>query len=89
MKYFDWNEKKNQFLKKTRNIGFEDVLVALKEDRLLTVIKHPNTKRYPNQEILIVDINSYAYLVPFAEDKEKIFLKTIFPSRKYTKKFIG
>lgn len=89
MKYFDWNEDKNQFLKKTRGIGFEDVLLAIKTDRLLTTIRHPNIKRYANQKILIVDIDGYAYLVPFVEDKEKIFLKTIFPSRKYTKKYIG
>ena len=89
MKYFDWDEKKNRFLKKSRGTGFEDVLLALKENRLLTIIRHPNIKKYSNQKVLIVEIDGYAYLVPFVEDEQKIFLKTIFPSRKYTKRYIG
>jgi len=88
MKYFDWSEKKNQLLKEERDISFEDVLVAIEKGGILDILEHPNKKRYKNQRIFIVNINDYVYLIPFAEDKEKIFLKTIIPSRKATKKYI-
>jgi uncharacterized DUF497 family protein len=87
MKYFDWNLEKNEKLIKERRISFEEVLIAITENHLLDIIKHPG-KKYPNQKIFIVQINNYAYLVPFVEDDEKIFLKTIIPSRKATKDYI-
>lgn len=64
------------------------MVLALDNKQLLAIISHPNKNRYPGQQILIVDINHYAYLVPFVEDEEKIFLKTIIPSRRATKKYI-
>lgn len=88
MKYIDWDELKNLKLKEEREIGFEDVLTSIDEFGILDEVRHPNRHRYPNQKILIVNINSYAYLVPYVEDEEKIFLKTIIPSRKATKKYI-
>lgn len=88
MKYFDWSKEKNEKLKKERDISFEEVIMAIEEGNLLDVIEHPNKKKYPNQELFVVNINDYAYLVPFAEDEEKYFLKTIFPSRKITQKYI-
>ena len=88
MKYFDWDEEKNRRLKEERGIGFEDVLLALQEERLITIFRHPNQKKYPNQEIFVIEVNSYIYIIPFVEDQEKIFLKTIFPSRKLTKKYL-
>ena len=88
MKYFDWNEDKNRLLKIEREVSFEDVLLAIESGNLLDVIEHPKKKRYPGQRIFIVNINNYAYLVPFVEDEKKIFLKTIIPSRKATKKYI-
>jgi len=88
MKYIDWNEEKNQFLKRERDISFEEVLLAIENSQILDIVKHPNQKRYQNQKIIIININNYAYLVPFVEDEEKIFLKTIIPSRKATKKYI-
>jgi len=88
MKLFEWNLEKNEILKKTRRISFEDVLIAISENNILDILKHPNQKKYPNQKILIVEINNYAYLVPFVEDKEKIFLKTIIPNKKATKNYI-
>lgn len=87
MKYFDWDQKKNNTLKAVRHIGFEDIVQALDEDRELDRIQHPNQKRYPNQKYSIVEIDNYAYIVPFVEDEDKIFLKTIIPSRKMTKKY--
>ena len=88
VRYFDWDEEKNQELKSEREVGFEEVLDAIDNNRVLDRIDHPNKKRYPNQRIMIVRIDDYVYLVPFVEDKEKIFLKTVIPSRKMTKKYL-
>lgn len=88
MKYFDWDEEKNAFLKAERDIGFEDVVNAIDEGNLLKILDHHNLKKYPNQKIYVVKIDDYAYLVPFVEDEEKRFLKTIYPSRKMTKKYL-
>jgi len=88
VKYFDWDEEKNEVLKKERDISFEEVVAALWEGKGLDIILHPNKTRYPNQRILIVNIDNYAYLIPFVEDAKKVFLKTIIPSRKMTKKYI-
>jgi len=62
--------------------------MAIDEGRVLDEFENPNKKRYPNQRILVVEIESYAYYVPYVEDEDKIFLKTIFPSRKATKKYL-
>jgi hypothetical protein len=88
MKYFEWDELKNGQLRAEREIGFEEIVVAIAEGKLLDILPHPNKNKYPNQRIYIIEINRYAYLVPFVEDEEKIFLKTIFPSRNATKKYI-
>ncbi len=86
--YFDWNEEKNEKLKAERDISFEEVVDALNEGGFLEILDHPNQKKHSNQKILIVKIESYAYQVPFVFDKEKIFFKTIYPSRKATKKYL-
>jgi len=88
MKYYDWNEEKNQWLKKERNISFEIIVSCLEEGKMLDKIAHTNSEKYPNQFIFIVEYENYAYLVPFVEDEEKVFLKTIIPSRKATEKYI-
>ncbi len=87
MKYFDWDKKKNESLKEERDVSFEESTNIL-EKGLIEVIKNPNLKKYPNQKVFIVNINNYIYIVPYVEDKEKYFLKTIFPSRKMTKKYL-
>lgn len=88
MKYFDWDEDKNTILKEERDICFEDIVTAINEGRLLVTLNHPNKVKYPNQKMYVVNIAGYAYVVPFVEDEKNIFLKTIFPSRKMTKKYI-
>lgn len=88
MKYFDWDKVKNELLKQERDISFEDVVEAINEGRILDTFEHPNQKKYPNQNIYIVEIGGYAYFVPFVEDEKKIFLKTIYPSRDATKKYL-
>ena len=62
--------------------------MAIEEGNILDIVEHINKEKYPRQKIFIVDIDHYAYLVPFVEDKESIFLKTIIPSRKLTKKYL-
>ena len=87
-KYFDWDSKKNELLKQERDISFEDIIVAIDDGHLLDILIHHNPRRYPHQKIFVVAVSSYAYLVPFVEDEEKIFLKTIIPSRKATYTYI-
>lgn len=88
MKYFDWDAKKNTLLKNKRGVSFEDAVDAFYQERVLDDIKHPNPSRYPNQRIMVVNISNYAYLVPYVEKGEKVFLKTIIPNRKATKKYL-
>jgi uncharacterized DUF497 family protein len=80
---YEWNEEKNITLIKDRNISFEDVIFALKNGKLLDIILSPTHKE---QKCFIVEIKSYAYVIPYVEVHSlKLFLKTIYPSRKYTK----
>jgi len=88
MKIFNWSDAKNESLKLERNISFEEIVAAISSS-LLDIIEHPNQDRYPNQRIFIVKIDNYVWLVPFVEDEDQIFLKTIIPSRKATKKYLG
>jgi uncharacterized DUF497 family protein len=89
MKQFDWDNEKNAWLKETRGIGFEEVVYHITHNGLLDTIEHPNRKKYPGQRIFITNIEDYACLVPFVEDEDTIFLKTIIPSRKMTKLYLG
>lgn len=88
MKYFDWNEEKNELLKKDRGISFELIISQIEMGNLLAIIEHPNIEKYKGQQIYVVEYENYAYLVPFVEEEERVFLKTIIPSRKATKKYI-
>ena len=78
-----WDRKKNELLKKQRGVCFEDVSNAIIENELLDIIPHHNSRKYPNQKVMIVRIREYVFYVPFIEEKNGIFLKTIIPSRKY------
>jgi uncharacterized DUF497 family protein len=89
MKYFDWNDEKNELLKKDRGVSFEQVELAIASGDLLDRIRHPNPKKYPTQNVFIVKIEDYVYSVPYVEDNESIFLKTIIPNSKATKKYLG
>ncbi len=88
MKRFDWSKEKNEKLKRERGISFEEIQVAIEAGDLLERTNHPNPVRYPNQKIYLVNVENYVYSVPFVEDEEKIFFKTIIPSRKATKKYL-
>ncbi|MEK7171150.1 MAG: BrnT family toxin [Patescibacteria group bacterium] len=88
MRYLDWDEVKNAQLRQERNISFEDVVIVIDDGGILDDVPHPNSKRYPSQRLLIIKIAQYAHIVPYVEDQQKIFFKTIIPSRKATKKYI-
>ena len=81
---FDWNEEKNNQLKKERSISFETVVLKIEEGCILDVLEHTNKEKYKNQILIIINIDEYAYVVPAVKEKEYWFLKTIFSSRKYT-----
>ncbi|MCI0565516.1 MAG: BrnT family toxin [Nitrososphaera sp.] len=89
MKAYAWDPEKNEQLKKERGISFEEVVLNIQLGNEMDIYDHPNQERYPGQEIAVVLIEGYAYLVPFIESKEEIFLKTIIPSRKATKQYSG
>ena len=88
MKPFRSDPQKNGQLKQERGLGFEQVSVAIETGGLLQIAPHQNPAKYPRQKIMIVEIDAYAYLVPFIENDEHFFLKTIIPSRKATRNFI-
>ena len=88
MKYFSWNEDKNELLKEERQNSFEDVVFYIEQGFLLDILEHPNQEKYQGQKIFVAQIDEYAYLVPFVEDEREIFLKTIIPSRKATRKYL-
>ena len=89
MKYYDWNEEKNNFIKETRDISFEEIVLAISNGKILDVVKHPDKEKHPNQKMFIIEVRNYAYIVPFVEDDEKYFLKTIYPSREATKEYLN
>ncbi len=88
MKHFRWNHQKNAELKNERDISFEQIVLAIEGDGLLDTITHPNLKRYPNQSVFVVVFEGYVYLVPFVEEAEFYFLKTVIPSRKATRDYL-
>lgn len=89
MKFFDWNEEKNRILKEKRIISFEEIVFSIDNGHLLDVLEHHNKSRYPDQGVIIVEIRNYAYAVPFVENENTFFLKTIYPSRKAVKKYLN
>lgn len=88
MKYFSWSEAKNKRLLVERGISFEDIVLYIEKGFLLDVLEHPNPEKYPGQKIFVVQIEAYVYLVPFIESEDEVFLKTIIPSRKATRKYL-
>jgi uncharacterized DUF497 family protein len=86
---FKWNIEKNRLLKSERDVCFEDVVTLIYDDKVLDIIKHPNSEKYPNQKLYIVRLNNYVHIVPFVKENDEIFLKTIVPSRKMNKKYKG
>ena len=88
VRLFDWDDEKNEWLRENRGIAFEDVIYHVTRGDLLDTIEHPNQNRYPGQRIFVVNVDGYVFLVPFVEDDDTIFLKTIIPSRRMTRQYI-
>ena len=89
MDYYKWDFQKNEKLKAERGISFEQIVMHIERGDVLDLVVHPNQEKYPGQQIIVVEINEYAYLVPFVESSEGKFLKTIIPSRKATRDYLG
>jgi uncharacterized DUF497 family protein len=89
VKYFAWDDAKNAKLRKERGIGFEDVVFHIERGDLLDILDHPKPDRYAGQRIFVIQRDAYVYLVPFVEDEQSVFLKTIIPSRKATRDYLG
>jgi len=87
MKPFRWNPEKNDTLKAERGVPFESIVVAIESGGLLDILAHPNQARYPRQRVLVVASDGYCYLVPYVEEDDHFFLKTVIPSRKATRDY--
>ncbi len=87
METYAWNHEKNELLKEERGISFEEIVFNIQMGNEVDIYDHPNQERYPGQKISVVIVEGYAYLVPYIESEEEIFLKTIIPSRKATKQY--
>lgn len=88
MKFFAWNADKNEQLKAERGVSFEEVVFNIENGDVLDLIDHPNSKKYPHQKVYIMEIDAYVYVVPFVISGDEIFLKTIIPSSKMTRKYL-
>ena len=89
MKPINWNPTKNQQLVSERGISFEDIVFYMQQGQLLDDIQHPNSVKYPEQRIFVINVDNYVHLVPYVENQQEIFLKTVIPSRKATKQYLG
>lgn len=89
MKTYAWNRDKNELLRKERGISFEEIVLNIQLGNEVDIFEHPNQERYAGQKVSVVLVEGYAYLVPFLENEDEIFLKTIIPSRKATKQYLG
>jgi uncharacterized DUF497 family protein len=88
MKRFICNEEKNRRLKSERGISFEMIVSRIETGRILDIVRNPNRDRYREQMMFIVELDGYAFLVPFGEDEHEIFLITVIPGRKATKRYL-
>jgi uncharacterized DUF497 family protein len=87
--YFDWDDAKNATLRAERGIGFEDIVFHIERGDLLDILEHPSPERYAGQRVFVVQREDHVYLVPFVEHEHTVFLKTIIPSRKAAKEYLG
>ncbi|GAB6392433.1 MAG: BrnT family toxin [Treponematales bacterium] len=84
-----WNEAKNRVLKAQRGVSFEEAAAIIRADKTVDILEHPNKERYGNQRLLLVNIDGYIFVVPAVIAGDVCFLKTMYPSRKYTKRYLG
>ena len=88
LKYFTWDNAKNEKLRAERGVSFEDVVFHIQRGDILDIIEHPNQERYGGQRVIVVQIEDYAYLVPCVDEDDRVVLKTIIPSRKATRQYL-
>ena len=88
MMIFNWDNEKNERQKKARGVSFEQIVFLIENDCILDILEHPNKKLYSDQRVYIINIDDYAYVVPYEDKGEERILKTIFPSRKFTQKYL-
>ena len=89
MKPFRWGPEKNEQLKLERGVSFENMVVAIESGGLVDILAHPDPMKYPNQKVLVVACDGYAYLVPYIQNEDHFFLKTVIPSRKATRVYLN
>jgi hypothetical protein len=89
MKSINWNTEKSVALKASRGVCFEDVVFFIERGEILDDYVRPNQKTYPRQRIMVISVTNYAYLIPYVENDDELFLKTIIPSRKATQRYLG
>ena len=75
-----WNPLKNERLKKTRGVSFDEIM----ESNYLGIWNHPNR---PLQQVMLFERKGYIWMVPFVRQGNEVFLKTLYASRKYTKRY--
>jgi len=78
MKDIRWSPLKSERLKRIRGVSFEEIISS----ELISVKSHPNRV---DQNIMLFKHKKYIWIVPYIEEKDYIFLKTLYPSRKFTK----
>ena len=89
VKFFTWEPEKNEKLKEERGISFEEIVFHLQRGDILDILEHPNQEKYGGQRVFVIEVEGYAYLVPFLETEDEVILKTIIPSRKATRQYLG
>ena len=88
MSEFDWSDEKSRHLERTRGMCFEDVVVCIQNGDVIDVIRHPNQERYPGQNMMVINVDGYVWLIPYVKQAGVRFLKTIIPSRKATREYL-
>ncbi len=84
---FRWSDEKNQKLQNERGISFEEILFYIKQDKIVDIIINPSSN-FDNQKCYLLEIEEYIWVVPYVQKQNEIFLKTAFPSRKFTKIYL-
>lgn len=85
-KVFEWDQQKNQKLIKERGISFEAIVLQIEAGHVLAIV--PGKGKFRRQKQYVLEFNNYIYVVPFVEESEHVFLKTIIPSRRLTKRLL-
>ena len=86
-----WNPEKAKRLRddKTRGgLSFEECVVAIEGNGVLDIVENPSIN-HPSQRVYVLNLEGYAYCVPFVDSEDEIFLKTMFPNRKHTAIYLG